>query len=210
MIALARHGGAADKASALASLNSLKWESLTDGERIDLLRAYGLTGIRLGKITGEEAQPILKQIGGRFPTGEHRVDRELSQMLVYLGVDEAIGEIVAEMKNSPSQENQIHYAMALRGATEGWTDELNQNYFAWFNEIQSARGGMSFGGFIENIKKAAVERLSGQDKQGLVFQRGTAPGAGALNGVIARSVLYKSSDADELCWVEVSVVDGSY
>lgn len=167
VIALARHGSEGDKASALAALTSYKWDSLTNGQRIDLLRAYGLVGIRLGKITDEEAQPILAQIGGRFPTGEHRVDRELSQMLIYLGVKEATGEIVSEMKKSPSQENQIHYAMALRGAIEGWTDELNKQYFGWFNDIQSARGGMSFGGFIENIKQAAIERLSEEAKTSL-------------------------------------------
>ena len=88
-------------------------------------------------------------------------------MLIYLGVKEATGQIVSELKNSPSQENQIHYAMALRAATGGWTDDLNQQYFSWFNEIQSARGGMSFGGFIENIKKVAIERLSNNEKASL-------------------------------------------
>ncbi len=167
VIALARNGKETDKAPALAALNALKWDSLESSQQIDLLRAYGLVGIRLGKITPQEAAPILTQIGGRFPTGNHEVDRELSQMLIYLGVKEATGQIVSEMKNSPSQENQIHYAMALRGATEGWTDELNKEYFGWFNEIQSARGGMSFGGFIENIKKAAIERLSDETKASL-------------------------------------------
>ena len=167
VIALARSGKDSDQAAALAALNEVNWDSLSNSQQIDLLRAYGLVGIRLGKITADQAKPILSQIGGRFPTGHNEVDRELAQMLVYLDVPQATGQIVSEMKNSPSQENQIHYAMTLRGATSGWTDELNRDYFHWFNEIQSARGGMSFGGFIENIKKVAIERLSDNQKANL-------------------------------------------
>ena len=40
-------------------------------------------------------------------------------MLVYLDVKEATGEIVSELKNSPSQEYQIHYAMVLRAPFGG-------------------------------------------------------------------------------------------
>lgn len=167
VIALARNGEESDKAAALAALTSIDWDSLSSNQKTDLLRAYALVGIRLGKITSDEGQPILNQIGGRFPTGDHQVDRELAQMLVYLGVESATGDIVSQMKNSPSQENQIHYAMTLRGATNGWTDELNKEYFGWFNDIQSARGGMSFGGFITNIKNVAMDRLSDDAKAAL-------------------------------------------
>lgn len=160
VIALARNGEASDKSAALAALKTLNWDKLSPQKRIDLLRAYGLVGIRLGKIEAEEAAPILKQIGKAFPTGHNEVDRELAQMLVYLNAEGAIGKIVAEMKASPSQESQIHYAMTLRDATEGWNKQLYRDYFQWFSDIQSARGGMSFGGFIGNIKKAALEHVS--------------------------------------------------
>ena len=167
MIALARNGNESDKAAAISALTSLKWDDLSPSEQIDLLRAYGLIGIRMGKIEGSEADSILTQIGGRFPTRNHEVDRELAQMLVYLESADATGKIVAEMKSSPSQENQIHYAMTLRGAKNGWNRKLHRQYFQWFSDIQSARGGMSFGGFIENIKKAALERVPESVQQDL-------------------------------------------
>ncbi len=159
VIALARNGEAADKQAALSALTSLNWNDLSAGQRIGLLRAYGLIGIRLGKIEGDQAAPILKQIGKAFPTGDNRVDRELAQVLVYLQAPDAVRKIVREMKQSPSQENQIHYAMTLRNARQGWNPKLYRAYFSWFNDIQSARGGMSFGGFIENIRKAALENV---------------------------------------------------
>lgn len=159
VIALARNGDESDKSAALKSLGDLEWDALTPSQRIDLLRAYGLLAIRLGDIAPQEAKPILAQIEGQFPTGEHAVDRELAQMLVYLGSKGSVAKIVTEMANSPSQENQIHYAMVLRGAKKGWNRKLHKQYFQWFRDIQSARGGMSFGGFIDNIKKASLERV---------------------------------------------------
>ncbi len=167
VIALARNGAKSDQAAAIAALTPLSWESLSSSQQIDLLRAYGLVAIRLGKITGEDRQTVLEQLADKFPTGDNEVDRELAQMLVYLGSAESVGKIVAEMRNSPSQENQIHYAMTLRDAKQGWNRDLHRQYFQWFNDIQSARGGMSFGGFIENIKKAALERVPERVKQNL-------------------------------------------
>ncbi len=191
IVALARNGDAADRAPAIAALTSIDWDSLSASERTDLLRAYGLIGIRLGKIAGTESQPILKQIGGRFPTGDQRVDRELAQLLVYLDADQVLGTIIAEMKNSPSQENQIHYAMTLRGVTEGWTEQLYREYFGWFNEIQSARGGMSFGGFIKNIKQAAIDGLSDSTKQTLADILQAPPEATAEAAEPARPLVRK-------------------
>lgn len=159
VVALARNGEESDKQAALAALRPLPWDELSPQQRIDLLRAYGLVAIRLGGLSESRSQSISQQLAGKFPTGDHAVDRELAQMLVYVGAEEAVAAIVEEMANSPSQENQIHYAMVLRGASDGWNEDLHRQYFQWFRDIQSARGGMSFGGFIENIKKAALQRV---------------------------------------------------
>ncbi len=159
VVALARCGQRPDKAAALAALTPLPWDELSETERIGLLRAYGLIAIRLGDIQGEQREAVLAQLGDQFPTGNNEVDRELAQVLVYLESPDVVTKIVTEMQRSPSQENQIHYAMTLRGAEQGWNEPLHRQYFQWFNDIQSARGGMSFGGFIQNIKQAALERV---------------------------------------------------
>ncbi len=164
IVALARNGEPRDQAAAVDALTALDWSRLSAAERVDLLRAYGLIAMRLGDIEDAQADAVAKQIGGAFPTGNNSVDRELAQMLVYLSVPEAVAQIVAEMKSSPSQENQIHYAMTLRNAKQGWNRKLYRQYFSWFRDIQSVRGGMSFGGFIENIKKAALEHVDDETK----------------------------------------------
>jgi len=167
VIALARNGEASDQGSALTALQSLDWTSLSDQQRVNLLRAYGLVAIRLSEIKPAQAGPILAQIDAAFPSGNHVLDRELSQLLVYLKAPNVVARVVQQMIDSPSQENQIHYAMTLRDARKGWTPELHRQYFTWFNDIQSARGGMSFGGFIKNIKDAALQRVPERVQQEL-------------------------------------------
>lgn len=158
-VALARCGTADDKAAAMELLDSADWKSLSPGQRTDLLRAYALVAIRLGAIENEQAKPLVAKFVDKFPSGDNEVDRELAQWLVYLRAGDATAKIVSEMKRSPSQENQIHYAITLRNVTEGWTDDLHRDYFSWFTDIGTASGGASFGGFIQNIKNEAVARL---------------------------------------------------
>ena len=167
VVALARHGEPRDRAAAVQTLRSVGWQALSAGDRVDLLRAYGLVAMRLGKLEASEVAGVLSQIGDAFPTGDNEVDRELAQWLVYLEAPGAVAKTVAELRASPSQENQIHYAMTLRDAPSGWNRDLHRDYFTWFHEMQTARGGMSFGGFIQNIKKAALKRVDAETKQEL-------------------------------------------
>ena len=166
-VGLARTGKPSDRATAMATLQSISWDSLPANQRIDLLRAYALIAIRLDGIEGEDAAALAKRLSPAFPTGNNEVDRELAQVLVYLNDETAIDRIVKEMKNAPSQENQIHYALTLRNATKGWSDDSRRDYFQWFNDISTARGGMSFGGFLANIKAAAVTKLEPSQKEAL-------------------------------------------
>jgi putative heme-binding domain-containing protein len=87
--------------------------------------------------------------------------------MIYLKAPGAVEQVVAELKDAPSQENQIFYALILRNVTEGWNESLYRDYFGWFNDVQSARGGMSFGGFINNIKNMALGHVSDDMKQKL-------------------------------------------
>ncbi|MCA9135098.1 MAG: c-type cytochrome [Planctomycetales bacterium] len=167
VIALARTGTKQQKNLAYEQLLRSNWSELSAQGRIALLRAYALVAIRLGSPDDTQTQAIRSQLAGQFPTGDDNVDRELSQMLVYLKSPGSTEKIVNELAEAPSQENQIFYALILRQASEGWNEELYRKYFTWFHDVQSARGGMSFGGFIANIKKAALENVSSEMQQQL-------------------------------------------
>ena len=167
VVALARVGEKADKKIALETLRRIDWDSLSASERIDALRAIGLVAIRMHGFDDEATEALISRLSPSFPTGNSGVDRELARLLVYLKDESATPRIVGELMSSPDQENQIYYAMVLRQVESGWTDELRRDYLRWFVDIQGSSGGMSFGGFINNIKKEAIENLTDQQKTDL-------------------------------------------
>ncbi len=160
VIALARHGEKTDRELAMKVLGTLEWNDLTPQDRINLLRAYALVSLRLGRPSADEAQSLASELGGEFPSEDNRVNRELAQWLVYLEAPKATAVIVSEMLSAPSQEDQIHYAMTLRNASTGWNPDSRRKYLQWFSDVTaSTHGGMSYGGFIDNIKAEHVKSL---------------------------------------------------
>jgi putative heme-binding domain-containing protein len=51
---------------------------------------------------------------------------------------------------------QIATMFSLRNATAGWTPDLRHTFFSWFPRARTWKGGNSFKGFIENIRKEAL------------------------------------------------------
>jgi putative heme-binding domain-containing protein len=60
-------------------------------------------------------------------------------------------------KIPPSQ--QTYYATVLSQAKTGWTPELQDQYFKWFYNAFSFRGGHSFVGFIDGARKNALANV---------------------------------------------------
>lgn len=160
VIALARCGEASDQADAMTSLLELDFNSLDTSGRIAFLRAAGLVAMRLGDFTDQQHAAMIDAIGDTFPSEVDSLDRELAIMLVYLRAPGSTEAVLEKLLSSPSQESQIHYAITLREASEGWDHELRTRYLGWFHDMTTARGGMSFGGFVNNIKKVFVDRLT--------------------------------------------------
>jgi putative heme-binding domain-containing protein len=66
-----------------------------------------------------------------------------------------IARLLAKMP--PAQ--QTHYAIVLSQTKSGWTDELRERYFKWFNNAFSYKGGVSYVGFINKARLAALENV---------------------------------------------------
>jgi hypothetical protein len=164
IIALARNGQPDDRKAAFAALRQISFDRLAKSQQLDLLRAAGLVALRLGAPEETERQALLAQLDSHYPAGDAELDRELSQVLVYLKAPRAIERSVALLLSAPTQEEQIHYAFVLREQTEGWTPELRRAYFKWFQDAASARGGHSFGGYVENMRKIAIDTLTDAEK----------------------------------------------
>ncbi|QDS92792.1 Cytochrome c [Roseimaritima multifibrata] len=167
VVALARTGEKSDSKLALQTLLSIDVDGLDTAGKLDLLRAYSLSFIRLGAPDEDQRAKIIAGIDSHFPSSDPRLNREMALVLIYLNAPNAIDRVVDQLVGGPSQEDQIHYAFVLRDAKEGWDEKNRKRYFRWFKNAASSRGGMSFGGFLENIRQAAISHLDDATKTSL-------------------------------------------
>jgi len=167
MIALARCGDESLQLDVLQSLNHLDWEKLSEDQQLALLRAYGLAFIRLGAPTDELRLEVLNKLDGHYPADSRLLNEELSQLLIYLEAPEVVSRTLGLLVSAASQEEQIHYILALHSLKSGWTLEQREEYFQWFQRSDRLHGGNSFSRFLSNIRLEAVELLSEEEKVAL-------------------------------------------
>ncbi len=151
----------------LEALNRLEWRTLNEAQKLALLRAYTVALIRMGPCSEQMRQELIARFSPVTPDRSAKVNSELAQMLVYLQAPEAAGQVIALLNAAPSQEEQIDYAKTARKLETGWTPELREAYFKWFNRAAGYRGGASFALFVENIRKDALTRLNDEEKLAL-------------------------------------------
>ncbi len=166
MTAVARMGDKEQQAAVVASLSRLAWNSLSTNQRVHLIRDYGLVLCRMGQPT-EQTRATIQTLAKYFPTREEMLDRELSKLLIAVDCAEATEPIVNLLLSPSAQEPQIAYAMMLSDAKTGWNQSLREKYFEWFLESAKSKGGNSFGGYIDNVRKQAIESLSDAERLAL-------------------------------------------
>lgn len=165
----------------LAKLNALPIASLSDEQRLELLRAYQLAFIRLGRPTPEEASAVLARLEPLFPGPSANVNRELGHLLSYLDAPSFAERAVALLAKSPTQEEQLHFALCLRVVKSGWTPERRKAYFGWLDHAEkNLRGGNSFRRFIARIRTDALEPLSPTDQEMIAAHVATLQKPGAV------------------------------
>lgn len=188
---------------AIAALLRTPWSEMSDGEKVDLMRALALCFIRLGPEDGnvdrETRETVTSYLTDHFPAETYPLNRELSLLLVYLEAPGTAVRTVELLENSPTQEEQIHFAYALRPLKTDWTDALRKRYFQWFNDAAAARrGGASFGGFLVNIRKDAVANLTDEQKEQFKELIEAKPAPAELSAVERTGVVQEWKVADLL------------
>lgn len=63
------------------------------------------------------------------------------------------------LANVPPQQ-QTYYATVLSHAKIGWTPAIQETYFKWFYTAFGYKGGVSFIGFLNLIRKDALKNVS--------------------------------------------------
>jgi putative heme-binding domain-containing protein len=140
----------------------LKTSELDESQLLELIRAYGLTLIRLGDSGGEDV--VVKTFDSMFPSKSETLNLELVRILVAVNAPNVTSRTIAKLKAAPSQEEQIHYVLCLRVADQ-WTAAARTDYLEWFLKAASLQGGNSFPKFLKNIRDEFVAKMSDAEKE---------------------------------------------
>jgi putative heme-binding domain-containing protein len=149
----------------------------------------------MGRPPDETAKEVVKIFDPLFPNKDAYTNRELVSLLTYLGSSSVVAKAIPLLRVSESAERlekvsseltsrnevygdvvqgsaasrpdrqQIALAYALRTAKVGWTPTLRNDYFAWFKTTHKWKGGLSFNGFIENIRTIALATVVDDAKE---------------------------------------------
>ncbi len=156
------------RARILAALDVIDWPRLANPDRVDLLRAYTLAFTRLGRPDDAACGRLATKFDGLFPARVVEVDYLLAELLCYLQAPTAAAKIMAALREAPTQEEQIHYALVLRVLKAGWTLPLREEYFRWFVTTAAAyRGGNTFASSLRTIKTQAMAMLTADERTAL-------------------------------------------
>ncbi|MHC4107007.1 MAG: c-type cytochrome [Planctomycetota bacterium] len=194
MLAAARCADGISQSAMIRELESIRWERLEPDERFLWLRCWKLCFIRLGAPAPELARRLATGFEGLYPTEDDLANRELCDLLVYLGSprvvsrtiplmeradrsatstlpdpellarNDTFGKAILKMAAAMPQQQQVHYALALSYAENGWTPDLRSRYIGWFESAGRTTGGHSFAGFLERIRANALERVPAAER----------------------------------------------
>lgn len=192
-VGMANAEDAALQGRILEALGKLEGAKLSLDQSLAVLRAVQLAIVRLGKPSPEVAALIVENLESHYPAKDSFINRELCQLLIVLDSKKVVSQTLGLMATarddhediageqllarnegyanaaklvSASRPNkqQISYMFALRNATAGWTPELRKTFFSWFPHARTWKGGNSFKGFIENIRKEALAKFVPQEE----------------------------------------------
>ena len=225
-VALARMGSAEHRDRILGKLDALDFARLDEAARLAAIRAYQLVLIRRGNPEGTVREAVLKRLDALYPSKSRAMNRELAGTLVRLGAPGVVAKTVplmltandadvryasdallernkgyasafaAASASRPNQE-QIAFAYILREAKSGWTPALRKSFFSWFPRTAPWRGGNSFRGFLENIRKDALATVTDPAERAALETLSTAKATGPATQFAAPKGPGKSYTVDQ-------------
>ncbi len=141
LLALARVGPKDTQRDLLLALKKFPLDSLSLTKKLDKLRVIELSFTRQGRPEADLAKLAVEKLDGQYPADNFLLNRELSQLLVFLEAPDVITKTLALLDKAKTQEEQAHYIFQLRNLKTGWTIEQRKHYFNWFNFAQEAAKG---------------------------------------------------------------------
>jgi putative heme-binding domain-containing protein len=139
----------------------------------------------MGKPKQDVVEDVIQRLDPYYPSKSWRVNRELSQLLIYLEAPGVVTKTLALLNSAQTQEEQIHYLFRLRTLKRGWTLAERRQYLEWFDRdwkqgvhapevlqwfTDAGReydNGASFPKFMIRFRQDAIASLSDSERASL-------------------------------------------
>jgi len=118
-----------------------------------------LLSLQADGITEKLVQLLVKHTEEKTIENANMLSEEITER------SEQYGPLIREVLEQMPPSEAIFYGVLLSHAKEGWTDDTRSQYFQWFYEVMSAKGGLSFKPFMENVRRKAMSVVPNEDKQ---------------------------------------------
>jgi len=151
----------------IASLTTLKWDSLSTVQQLELLRIAGLVLIRGGEIGSDDQRRLVKYLDSRFPAEDHRLNRELIQLLVRLEAPGIVPRMLDQLEQAVTAKHRIDYGLTISAANHGWTLEARKRYFDWLQTMTDSKGGHSFFRYLKKGRERFIATFTEAEKESL-------------------------------------------
>ena len=119
LLGLARLGGNETQEPLLKALAKFPLDNLTEEQKLTKLRVIEVSFARQGRPSEELRQMGIQKLDRQYPAKSWPLNKELSQLLVYLEAPNAVSKTLALLDTAPTQEEQIHYIFTLRNLQTG-------------------------------------------------------------------------------------------
>lgn len=178
LLAIARVGSKEAQQDVLKALAKFPLDSLSEELKLLKLRVIKVSFARQGRPDTDLVNLAIEKLGKQYPAKSWPMNRELSELLVWLGAPDAVEKTLGLLESTNTPEEQIWYACMLREA-QNWTPAQRERYFAWFPKSRAFHGGNSFAKFIERIKDQALAKVPEPERGPLAELASKAPPAPA-------------------------------
>jgi glucose/arabinose dehydrogenase/mono/diheme cytochrome c family protein len=167
LLALARSRSPAVMPSILNRLNGISIADQPASFKRTALYVYELCLSDLSALDAQSAVAAAAKLEPLYPDSSNQVNRRLSDLLVRLDVASVIPKTLVRLQAANDQTERIHCLFVLRNAKNGWTVDGRRRYWTALRRTSDFLGGEGMRGFIENIRRDALDSLSDEDKTAL-------------------------------------------
>jgi putative heme-binding domain-containing protein len=157
---------------------SAKWLSgeLSDDDTLDVLRVVELALYRGGFKPGEKSE-LRSLISARFPSADHRLNRELVRTLVVMQDPTLAPRLVKHLQSQAPIDERIQAAMLAVFLKPGWTPELRGELLDFFALARALEGGNSYKGYLTNGANDVLKNMPPEEQLARIRSGGQNPAA---------------------------------